>query len=96
VGLSDGGPGWSGPEKVLVVVGTGTIQSACEHSGGTVCRAERRRRLVMAARRTLYWTSVIRWSGARGKIIFVVGGVDDPGNVLEIIGLGGLGIELAS
>lgn len=51
MGKSDGGIGCS--EVGERNVGTGAIRKAFEHSGGTVWRAERSRRLVIAARRTL-------------------------------------------
>jgi hypothetical protein len=69
-------------------VATGTIRKAFEHSGGTVWRAERRRRLVIAARRTLNWTRVIKWSGASGKTMLWLEGMVDSGTVWGSRGLG--------
>ena len=55
----------------LLVVGAGTIgiESVFKHSAGRECRRDVIDMFVRATRRTLYWMSVMRWSGVKGKVM---------------------------
>lgn len=72
------------------------IANAFPHSSGIVQRRDRIDMLVNVARRTLYCTSVIRWSGVSGNVMGpgrreevdfrygISGGLNGPGEWSEL------------
>lgn len=60
-----------GAKEGGVVVGAGLTgtANALPHSSGTISQSDRIDILVTVALRTLYWTTVMRWSAPRGKWI---------------------------